>query len=69
MEVSELSTSESDGDLRLVTIPDAAAYLAVSRGALYTLMASGAVASRHIGRARRIPLAELQGFVRRSMRR
>lgn len=56
-----------DDGLQLVTLPDAAAYLAISRGALYNLMNSGALCSVHIGRARRVPLIELRRFVAEAM--
>jgi excisionase family DNA binding protein len=56
-----------DDGLQLVTLPDAAAYLAISRGALYNLMNSGALCSVHIGRARRVPLVELRRFVAQAM--
>ena len=64
MNFHEPSTFVSEPDLHLVTLPDAAKYLAVSRGALYALLSSGELASIHIGRARRIPMVELQRFVR-----
>ncbi|MGD9794044.1 MAG: helix-turn-helix domain-containing protein [Acidimicrobiia bacterium] len=64
MHANEPSALVVEPDLRLVTLPDAAEYLAVSRGALYCLLGSGQLASVHIGRARRIPRAELQRFVR-----
>ena len=60
---NEPSTLAIEPDLRLVTLPEAAKYLAVSRGALYTLLGSGELASVHIGRARRIPMSELRRFV------
>jgi excisionase family DNA binding protein len=58
------STFVNEPDLHLVTLHDAAKYLAVSRGALYALLSSGELGSIHIGRARRIPMVELQRFVR-----
>ena len=54
---------DNDPDLRLVTLPDAAKCLAVSRGALYTLLSTGELASIHIGRARRVPITELRRFI------
>lgn len=48
---------------KLLTVIDAADYLAISRGAIYNLLNTGAITSIHIGRARRIPLGELQRFV------
>ena len=58
------ATLDKEADLHLVTLPDAAKYLAVSRGALYALLGSGQLASIHIGRARRIPMNELLRFIR-----
>lgn len=54
--------------MRLVALPVAAEFLAISRGALYNLMNSGQLASVHIGRARRVPLAELRRFVADAVR-
>ena len=58
-----------DDDLRLVTLPEAAHFLCVSRGALYQLLSSGQLASVHIGRARRIPMGELRRFVQERLAR
>jgi excisionase family DNA binding protein len=52
-----------DDDLRLVTLPDAAQFLSVSRGSLYDLLATGQLASVHIGRSRRIPVSELHRYI------
>lgn len=52
----------SDG-CRLLTIDAAADFLAISRGAVYHLLDRGEMTSIHIGRSRRIPLAELRRFV------
>ena len=41
-------------------------FLAISRGAVYHLLDRGEVASIHIGRARRIALAELRRLVAKS---
>lgn len=57
---------ETDGH-RLLTVAQAADFLSLSRAAFYNLMDSGQVASIHIGRARRVPLAELRRFVSRSL--
>lgn len=64
MDTDGTSTPVVETDLHLVTIAEAAQFLAVSRGALYALLGSGQLASVHIGRARRIPMAELKRFVR-----
>jgi excisionase family DNA binding protein len=55
----------SDG-CRLLTIEAAADFLAISRSAVYQLLDRGEVASIHIGRSRRIALAELRRFVANS---
>ena len=49
-----------------MTINDEDATLAISRGALYHLLDRGEVTSIHIGRSRRIALAELRRFVAKS---
>lgn len=56
--------ADLDDDFRLVTLPDAARFLAVSRGSLYDLLTTGQLASVHIGRSRRIPLGELRRYIR-----
>lgn len=67
MNINEQTTLEHTDDLRLMTVVDAADYLAMSRGSVYNLMRAGAITSVHIGRARRIPVAELQRFVRSTL--
>ncbi|GAA3519045.1 excisionase family DNA binding protein [Streptosporangium album] len=47
----------------LLTVPEAAAALAVSRSKLYQLIASGAVASVRIDGSRRIPVSALQDYI------
>jgi excisionase family DNA binding protein len=49
----------------LLTVPEAAEALAISRSKLYELMASGAVASIRIDGSRRIPLAALEDYISR----
>ena len=61
----EDATLASDG-CRLLTIDAAADFLAISRGAVYHLLDRGEMASIHIGRSRRIALAELRRFVAKS---
>lgn len=56
--------ADLDDDLRLVTLPDAARFLSVSRGTLYDLLTTGQLASVHIGRSRRIPMGELRRYIR-----
>ena len=52
------------GDPRqLLTVADTADYLAMSRGAVYNLLRTGELRSIHIGRSRRIVLADLWDFV------
>ena len=57
-------TDDRPEDTSLLTIFEAADYLALSRGAVYNLLRSGELGSIHIGRARRIPMGELRRFVR-----
>ena len=64
MNSNEQTTLDHKDDLRLMTVIEAADYLAMSRGSVYNLMRSGAITSVHIGRARRIPYAEVDRFVR-----
>ncbi|MGW2312799.1 helix-turn-helix domain-containing protein [Actinomadura luteofluorescens] len=47
----------------LLTVPEAAKALAISRSKLYELLASGAVRSVRIDGARRIPLSALNDYV------
>ena len=47
----------------LLTVPEAAKALAISRSKLYELLASGAVRSIRIDGARRIPLSALNDYV------
>lgn len=57
---------EHDDDRRLLlTVPEAAALLAIGRTTLYELVATGQLATVHIGRAVRIPRAELEAFISR----
>lgn len=63
-----LNFTLEQGDLaadghRLLTVLDAARYLAISRGAVYNLLDDGTLGSIRIGRSRRIPLAELRRLV------
>jgi len=55
--------ADLDDDLRLVTLPEAARFLSVSRGSLYDLLTTGQLASVHIGRSRRIPMGEIHRFI------
>jgi excisionase family DNA binding protein len=49
----------------LLTIPEAAVLLSIGRTTVYELIGSGAIATVHIGRSTRIPVAELRDFVAR----
>lgn len=53
----------SDGPQLLLTVPEAAAALAISRSKLYELLAAGLVRSVRIDGSRRIPLAALHAYV------
>ena len=61
--------ADLDDDLRLVTLPDAARLVSVSRGSLYDLLTTGELASVHIGRSRRIPVGELRRYIRERLER
>ncbi len=54
-----------DGDDRrlLLTVREAASVLAFGRTTLYELIADGQLRTVHIGRAVRVPVAELEAFV------
>lgn len=49
----------------LLTVNDAAGRLSISRATLYDLLRAGQLRSVSIGRARRIPAADLDDFVKR----
>jgi excisionase family DNA binding protein len=49
----------------LLTVPEAAQALAISRSKLYELLATNAVASIRIDGSRRIPLSALEEYVSR----
>ena len=49
----------------LLTVPEAAETLAISRSKLYELLATNAVASIRIDGSRRIPLSALEEYVSR----
>jgi excisionase family DNA binding protein len=50
-------------DARLLTIPQAAARLSISRSTAYQLVAAGRLETVHIGRACRIPADAVDDFV------
>ncbi len=49
----------------LMTVPEAAEALAISRSKLYELLANGAIASIRIDGSRRIPLTALEEYISR----
>jgi excisionase family DNA binding protein len=51
----------------LFTVPEAAAALGVCRSVIYELMLCGELPNIRIGRARRIPLSALEGFIARKL--
>jgi excisionase family DNA binding protein len=56
--------AQGPGMLRLLlTVPEAAEALAISRSKLYELLASGAVASIRVDGSRRIPLTALEAYI------
>ena len=52
----------------LLTIPQAAAVLAVGRTTVYELIGAGDLEAVHIGRSARVPLAALEDYVERQRR-
>lgn len=48
----------------LLTIPETCRALKVSRTKVYQLLSDGSLSSKFIGRSRRIPLEEIQRYVR-----
>ena len=62
--------SGGDWDLSrlLLTVPEAAGALAISRSKLYELLAVGAIASVRIDGSRRIPLSALEAYIAALMR-
>ena len=61
-----LMTAKDGGrDRLLLRVPEAAERAALSRSKLYELIASGEIRVIHIGRAVRVPSAELERWVRR----
>ncbi|MFI7690740.1 helix-turn-helix domain-containing protein [Nonomuraea sp. NPDC049655] len=53
----------------LLTVPEAAEALAISRSKLYQLLATGAVASIRIDGSRRIPITALNEYITRLTRK
>jgi excisionase family DNA binding protein len=52
----------------LLTIPQAAAVLAVGRTTVYELIGAGDLEAVHIGRSARVPVAALEDYVERQRR-
>lgn len=61
---SALEVESRRDDKLLLTVPEAALRLNVSRTALYEMVLRGEVRSLKLGKSRRIPVAELERFVR-----
>ena len=53
----------STGPRLLLTVPEAAAALAISRSKLYELLAAGIVPSIRIDGSRRVPVSGLQAYI------
>jgi excisionase family DNA binding protein len=51
------------GDIRLLTIPDAADFLDCSRSKIYLMLEQGELGSVKLGRLRKIPVGELRRVV------
>jgi excisionase family DNA binding protein len=69
MKEHAMTTSDIEQKPRLMlTIPEAAEMLAISRSTLYQLVGAGALATVSIGRLRRIPADELVDFIGRLRR-
>jgi len=49
----------------LITVVEAARRLSIARSHVYQHLQRGTLGSVHIGRSRRIPIAELEAFVQR----
>lgn len=52
----------------LLTIPEAAASLALSRSHVYELVQCGDITTIKVGRSRRVPIAALEEFVARQLK-
>ena len=65
---SKLSTPTTSAPVdgqRCLTVPQAAAQLAISRAKLYQLLSNGSIESLTIGRSRRIRVAALDDYIAR----
>jgi len=62
--MTAISDQPADAGLRLLlTVPEAAAALAISRSKLYELFAAGLVRSVRIDGSRRVPIEALEAYV------
>jgi excisionase family DNA binding protein len=62
--MTAISDQPADARLRLlITVPEAAAALAISRSKLYELLAAGLVRSVRIDGSRRVPMGALETYV------
>jgi excisionase family DNA binding protein len=66
-ETTNARSERADGVL-LLTIVEAARVLSIGRTTMYELVAAGEIDVVHIGRAVRVPVAELDVFVARQCR-
>jgi excisionase family DNA binding protein len=57
------ATASSNSLRLLLTIPEAATTLGISRSRLYELVQVGVISSVKIGRSRRVPVTVLQDFI------
>lgn len=67
IENKQRGTAAGVGPL-LLTIPQAAAVLAVGRTTVYELIGAGDLEAVHIGRSARVPVAALEDYVERQRR-
>ena len=51
----------------VVTVPEAARMLGLSRARLYPLISTGEIPSLKIGRCRRVPVREIESFIERQL--
>jgi excisionase family DNA binding protein len=67
--MNEISKEERPGliDDGFVTVPQAAAFLSLSRATVYALMDAGELAYAKFGRSRRVPRRALHDYAGRSL--
>jgi excisionase family DNA binding protein len=61
------ATASSNSLRLLLTIPEAAITLGISRSRLYELVQVGVIGSVKIGRSRRVPVTILQDFIAKQL--